>query len=108
MEHVHPVPKVIISVDRLAMYGKEDPNFRVTFDFNMRFRDQDLSLSKGAYGQSLVGPDVCLMEVKTSGALPLWLTQFLSEQKIYSRSFSKYGTYYKEHLLKKGELSRVG
>ena len=36
------------------------------------------------------------MEIKTSGAIPLWLTRFLSENKIYKTSFSKYGTAYAE------------
>ena len=36
------------------------------------------------------------MEIKTSGAIPLWLTRFLSENKIYKTSLSKYGTAYAE------------
>jgi len=35
-----------------------------------------------------------LMEIKSSGGIPLWLTQVLSEEKIYKTSFSKYGTAY--------------
>ena len=32
------------------------------------------------------------MEVKTADAIPLWLVQLLSREKIYKTSFSKYGT----------------
>ena len=101
-------PAAVISVERLALYGVEDPDFRVTFDFNMRGRDYDLSLAQGAGGTLLTSPDVCLMEVKTTSALPLWLTRFLSEHKIFPVSFSKYGTFYKEHILQKGALRHAG
>lgn len=38
------------------------------------------------------------MEVKTSGALPLWLTSEFSRLGIRSQSFSKYGTEYKRRI----------
>ena len=31
------------------------------------------------------------MELKTSGALPLWMVQALSRRRIFKTSFSKYG-----------------
>jgi hypothetical protein len=34
------------------------------------------------------------MEIKTPGAMPLWLANVLSECKIYPRSFSKYAHAY--------------
>lgn len=36
------------------------------------------------------------MEIKTSGGIPLWMTAFLSENKIFKTSFSKYGAAYKK------------
>lgn len=101
-------PAAVISVERLALYGVEDPAFRVTFDFNMRGRDSDLSLSQGSGGSLLTGPDMCLMEVKTTSSLPLWLTQFLSDHEIFPVSFSKYGIFYKENILQKGALRHAG
>ncbi|MBD5560463.1 MAG: polyphosphate polymerase domain-containing protein [Clostridia bacterium] len=98
-------PRVVISCDRLALAGDEDPNFRVTFDFNMRWRADHLSLADGSGGAPLISPEYCLMEVKTAGALPLWLSRFLSEEKIFPTSFSKYGTCYRDHLLKGDEVS---
>ena len=41
------------------------------------------------------------MEVKLPGAAPLWLARLLSENGIFPTSFSKYGTLYREHILKK-------
>ncbi|MGN1188699.1 MAG: VTC domain-containing protein [Lachnospiraceae bacterium] len=41
------------------------------------------------------------MEIKTPGGIPLWMTNFLTEQKIYKTSFSKYGAAYKDMMLNK-------
>ena len=35
------------------------------------------------------------MEVKTDGAIPGWLVDFLTANKLYKTSFSKYGTAYR-------------
>lgn len=86
-------PRVFISYERDAYRGKEDKDFRMTFDDNIFWRDTDLSLTSGIYGSPLLGGKV-LLEVKTTTALPLWLTRFLSENKIYKASFSKYGNAY--------------
>ena len=57
--------------------------------------DYDLSLCKGIYGNPILKEDQVLMEVKTAGAIPLWMVEFLSGNKIYKTSFSKYGTAYR-------------
>ena len=35
------------------------------------------------------------MEVKTAGAIPMWMVRFLRDNGIYKTSFSKYGTAYR-------------
>lgn len=94
-----PEKKVFIAYDRIAFFGKEDKNFRITFDMNIRSRAYDLDLSKGDFGKVLDNFNGYLMEVKTTGALPIWLVNILSEMKIYPSSFSKYGTVYKNELI---------
>ncbi len=37
-----------------------------------------------------------LMEIKTSGGIPLWMTRVLTQEKLYKTSFSKYGTAYEK------------
>ena len=98
-------PKVYISYDREAFYDREDDSFRVTFDENIMWRDYDLSLTKPAYGSKILPPNTSLMEVKTSGGMPLWLTCVLSENGIFKTSFSKYGRAYEE--IEKHTLSRA-
>ena len=92
--HYNVVPKRYIAYDRLAMYGKEDPNFRVTFDVNIRSRVTNLTLLSDDDTQRLLSPGYYLMEVKIADAMPLWFVQLLSKYQIYNTSFSKYGMFY--------------
>lgn len=87
-------PKVLLSYEREAFYGKNDHGLRVTFDHDILWRDTDVSLKDGVYGAPLLADDEVLMEVKTGGALPLWLAHLLSENEIYHTAFSKYGSAY--------------
>lgn len=96
-------PRVFLSYEREAFYSKKHRDFRMTFDKNVLWRDYDLSLCSGIYGTPILEGDKILLEVKTSGAIPIWLTNWLSENKIYKTSFSKYGNAYMEMLRKKGE-----
>ena len=41
------------------------------------------------------------MEIKTVGSMPVWLSELLTELKIYGCSFSKYGTEYKNYIAAK-------
>lgn len=93
-------PSMYISYERYSYEGKENENFRVTFDTNITSRDYDLKLDKGDYGLRLFGNETYLMEVKALGSMPLWFTRVLSELKIYPISFSKYGKIYENKLLK--------
>lgn len=101
LDFYKPVPKMYIAYDRIAMYGKEDPSLRITLDFRIRYRLDDLDLTKGDHGTLVLNEDDVLMEIKVGGAYPLWLVDILSELEIYQVSFSKYGTAYKKELAKK-------
>ena len=85
-------PKIVICYDREAYYGNDDKEFRLTFDGNIRYRRDDLDLRSGDHGERLTTQPFRVMEVKSAGAIPLWLVKILSEQKIYHGSFSKYGS----------------
>lgn len=92
-------PKVFIAYDRIALFGKEDCNLRITFDTNIRWRKDNLDLTKDPRGNQLLQPGEVLMEIKIPGVIPLWMSHILNELNIYSTSFSKYGTCYKNHLI---------
>lgn len=92
-----PVPKVCISYDRYAYFDRTDPSLRISFDFNIRTRRENLSLEKGSYGTPLLPEGICIMELKADLAKPLWLTEILTRYGIWHQSFSKYGTEYKKY-----------
>ena len=89
------VPKQYISYQRAAFFGKTDKNFRLTFDRQLTQRRTNLNLRSGDYGTLLIPETSHLMEVKISGAMPMWLAQQLAALRIYKVSFSKYGTAYR-------------
>lgn len=96
-------PKMLLSYEREAFYHKIDRNLRITFDENILWRNYDVDLKAGIYGTPILHDDQVLMEVKTAGAMPLWLVRFLSENRIYKTSFSKYGTAYKTLMQRTAE-----
>lgn len=100
LKHNAVQPAVYISYDRKALFGKDDRDFRVTFDHNIITRRQDVSLEKGRFGEDQLQPGQYLMEVKVAAAVPMWLANLLSEYRIYKTSYSKYGKEYKMSLLK--------
>ena len=87
-------PAFYISYDRSAFFLKDDNNFRITFDKNITWRDYDLDLTKGSYGESLLPEGHVLMEIKISETIPLWLARLFSELGVNSASFSKVGKAY--------------
>ncbi len=91
-------PAVFISYEREAFFGLNDGDFRITFDKNILFRQENFSLDSEIYGTGILPDDRVLMEIKCAGGIPLWLTDFLSKEHIYKTSFSKYGTAYKEYI----------
>lgn len=57
----------MLSYEREAFYAKDDHEFRITFDQNILWRNYDLSLCKGIYGEAILDKNKVLMEVKTGG-----------------------------------------
>lgn len=93
-----PVPKLYLAYDRIAYFEKGNADLRISFDKNIRSRRYNLRLENGDYGDALLGKGLCLMEIKTSLAKPLWLTNMLTEFNIKRSSFSKYGTEFRQFI----------
>lgn len=87
-------PSLYLSYDRKSYYLKEDSEFRITFDTNIRSRTNDLKLESSQNG-TLLMKDSYIMEIKSIKAIPLWFSSLLNSLKIYPTSFSKYGEIYK-------------
>lgn len=84
-------PTMFLAYDRTSYCDKDDPTFRVTFDRNVRSRNDDLKLEKGDKGTKFFKNDAIVMEVKSVRAYPFYFVRALSKLKIYPASFSKYG-----------------
>lgn len=100
-------PALFLSYERNAMFGIDDKDLRITFDTNILTRRYDLRLEYGVYGEYLLPPGYCIMEIKGMYAFPLWLVELLSEHQIYSMSFSKYGTEYIKTILHKDTVHTI-
>lgn len=97
-------PSMYISYNRTAMYGLEDKELRITFDSNILWREEELWLECGVWGNPLLKEGCRLMEIKIPGAMPLWLSHILDELEIYPTSLSKYGKGYDQsELIKKND-----
>ncbi len=104
--HFYPTlePKAFLSYEREAYFTKIPSDLRITFDDTILFREDQLSLQAPIGGDPLLPNDLHLMEIKCSGAFPLWLVSALSENHIRRCSYSKYGTAYKTIILPKIQI----
>lgn len=98
-------PAALIFCDRRSFVCRSDGNLRITFDSDVKGRLFDLSLTSPVYGEALC-PEKTIMEIKTAGAVPLWLAKILSEGKIYKTSFSKYGALWANAMQRNNNTDR--
>ena len=99
-------PKQYISYQRAAYFGKEDTDFRLTFDRALTGRRSDLSLRQQSYGDLLIPEQMRLMEVKIADSMPMWLAEELAKLQVYKTSFSKYGKAYQMYVQNQLEWTR--
>ena len=100
-------PAMAISYDRIAMAGIEDPELRITFDTNIRWRTSKLSLKEGNVGNDILLPGQHLMELKIAGAMSVELARILDELNIRKTSFSKYGKGYVDYMYGRREDEKI-
>lgn len=94
-------PTLFLSYEREAYYYKDGGDFRITFDENVICRQEEFSFESEINGIPVLEPDKVLMEIKGSGGMPMWMAKLLSKEKLYKRSFSKYGTAYQNIIFPK-------
>ena len=91
-------PASLISYDRDAWFSDREPDVRVTFDRNLRFRNWELNLNSCSPGILLLPQEQRLLEIKTGRFLPLWLTGLLRDVNACRTHFSKYGIAYQRYI----------
>lgn len=99
MNYYRTVPKVFLAYDRAALFCKDNPELRITFDTNIRSRRDNLRLDASDDGEPLMDKDKWLMEIKVINAYPIWLVDILNSNGLFKTSFSKYGTEYTKNKL---------
>ena len=99
-------PAAFIAYDRIALAGTEDPELRVTFDTNIRYRTDHVNLYEDGTEKKLAEGKV-MLEVKAMNRYPLWLVRILSKMNLRQTSFSKYGTIYTINFEKSGRTRRI-
>lgn len=92
------MPSAVIAYDRDAWFCADAPGVRVTFDRNLTFRDWAPDLNAREGGIPLLSSGQRLMEIKTDGVYPLWLTRLLKEAGAQRTHFSKYGLAYQRYI----------
>lgn len=97
-------PTMYLSYDRLAWRLGD---LRVTLDWNVRYRVQQLDLTVPPEGEQLLEAEQYLLETKTATAMPLWLVEVLDQNHIRKQSFSKYGKAYLR-LLQENKIESRG
>ncbi len=95
IEHFDLKPKILVTYNRESY--KTDHGLRITFDENLKYRDQNLNFNKKKNDKIYFkGDHNIIMEIKADGVLPLWLVKKLSELKLYPQQFSKIGKIYQK------------
>lgn len=93
--HFDLKPKILVLYNRESYKG--DDNLRITFDENLKYRCQNLSLIKTKHDKIYFkDKQNIIMEIKAHGVLPLWLVEILSKNQIYPQQFSKIGKIYQK------------
>lgn len=90
-----PRPQVCVLCEREAYFSAEDADVRLTLDGGLRYRRYDFPTEETiGEGIPILPRDEYILEIKTPGAVPLWLAAALSELEIYPSPFSKYAYAY--------------
>lgn len=92
-------PKIFLAYDREARLLPSEPGLRITFDSGLRYRYQNLTLAAPQKNTLFADTPFYLMEIKSPRAVPLALAAYLTQEKIFPVSFSKYGKIYQKETL---------
>ncbi|MDP3993645.1 MAG: polyphosphate polymerase domain-containing protein [bacterium] len=84
-------PKVHVTYNRRALFGKRDKRFRVTIDENIESRLQPFFGESKARLPRRIYPHGVVFEVKYHNVLPSWFHRVLQTFELQRLAYSKYG-----------------
>ena len=87
-------PACYLAYDREALYERNNRDLRLTFDRRVRMSWEAPRLDAELYApaEQILPAGLSILEVKTSRAMPRWLTQALAGIGATQARWSKYGT----------------
>ncbi|HTL04357.1 MAG TPA: polyphosphate polymerase domain-containing protein [Gemmatimonadales bacterium] len=84
-------PRVGILYRRQALFGRFDPELRVTFDSRLQYRTSGLDLARPfETGKYLLDPRATVLEVKYDHRAPVWLTKLIRRHELHIIRLSKF------------------
>ena len=100
------IPAMYLCYDRTAYFCKSDHDLRITFDKNICWQTDNVSLCAPTRGRQILSPGQSLMEIKIGEAIPLWLVKLLEEAGLVRTNFSKYASAYKTLITENNTAER--
>lgn len=94
-------PALYLSYNRIAMFDKQDSEFRLTMDNKIYGSRTNFQWDQKNPDIKILDDGRYILEIKLNHNFPLWLASTLSKLKIFHQSFSKYGEEYKNYLRSK-------
>lgn len=95
IEHFNLKPKILVLYNRESYQGEN--SLRITFDENLKYRTDNLSLNKTKRDKIYFeDKQNIILEIKAQGVLPLWLVELLTKNRVFPQQFSKVGKIYQK------------
>ncbi len=84
-------PACITTYQREAWIGGDyDPGLRLTIDFDLRHRVNDLRLDSKGPGRQVLPVQFAVLEIKANDRVPYWLTHLVARNNLHLTRISKY------------------
>lgn len=84
-------PTMAVSYRRRALFGRHEPDLRITVDSRLRYDAQALDLAEPfEVGKQILDPRLSVLELKFNDRVPLWLVRLVEHQGLELMRFSKY------------------
>lgn len=91
-------PYIELHYDRIA-YQDQKEGIRLTLDTNLSYQYMDQDTKTDLF------KDYVILEVKCIQAFPIWMSTYLSKERLHHQSLSKYASSYTHHI--KGVLDVI-
>jgi len=84
-------PTMAVAYRRRALFGRHEPDLRITVDTRLRYDSNALDLGHPfEVGKEVLDPRLAVLELKFNDRVPLWLVRLVERQGLELMRFSKY------------------